>query len=73
MYYVYVYVVPNAYLQHIHIIIQHSFSSLMAIHLYMFGTHDISLNVYHYTNLTFVSDVRPSVRAGGHGKPFDLS
>ena len=28
---------------------------------------------YHYTNLTFVCDVRPSVRAGGHGKPFDPS
>ena len=28
--------------------------------------------IYHYTNLTFVCDVT-SVRAGGHGKPFDPS
>ena len=28
------------------------------------------ITIYHYTNLTFVC---LSVRAGGHGKPFDTS
>ena len=33
----------------------------------------MKITTHHYTNLTFVCDVRPSVRAGGHGKPFDPS
>ena len=33
----------------------------------------ITQEINHYTKLKFVCDVRPSVRAGGHGKPFDPS
>ena len=48
------------------------------LRVYYYGTYHKGMCIdhkdqYHYTNLTFVCLSVMSVRAGGHGKPFDPS